>query len=593
MSSVELSSTHDPARRRQLLSRQRARDALDVRGLVAHGRDDQDPRLHPSINVRRGATCAPAPAVDRRGASTNSRCHSSSASSVQIRLASSSAPGGVAVEQAARPRRARSSRARACAGRAARRAPSRQVAAQPVAERDREALLGPVEDLVGQPAAQRLAQDPLLLGAAHLEIGGDRGARAPSARGRAAASAPRARAPSWRCRSSRSGRRAGRWRRRPRASGRRRVAAPRRPARADRVLGWLQRRDSAANSGRVERVAAGPRRTRTDVAGVAVGGVERQRAGRAGARGWRGSTIVAAVGQPRCRRGERRAAAAPGMRSSRAGHAVGDVARVAGEGLVAAVAVERDGDVAARHLGEVEARDRRGVGERLAVVAHDLAAARRSRRRAPRTPRARCRSARRSPRACGSSSKRSLSKPIENVRTGCEEASRHRGDDRGRVDAAREEGAERHVGDQPAPGRVAEPVADPLADLLARARRACARSRAASSARASTRAVAQTSVWAGGSLRTRAEGAERRRHVAEREVAVDRAGSTSRGIARVLQQRAASRRRSSASRRAARRAAASCRRGRARAAAGGAARPRARRRTCRAGARTQSAPCSS
>ena len=53
-------------------------------------------------------------------------------------------------------------------------------------------------------------------------------------------------------------------------------------------------------------------------------------------------------------------------------HRAVGVATVAGEDLVAAVAVERDGDVATGHLGQVEARDRRGVGEGLAVVAHDL-----------------------------------------------------------------------------------------------------------------------------------------------------------------------------------------------------------------------------
>ena len=92
---------------------------------------------------------------------------------------------------------------------------------------------------------------------------------------------------------------------------------------------------------------------------------------RAGAPCWRRS-------RPRRRRGRRAAERGepPAQRHRQAVEAardgVGDVALVAGEGLVAAVAVERDGDVAARQLGEVEARDRRGVGERLAVVAHDL-----------------------------------------------------------------------------------------------------------------------------------------------------------------------------------------------------------------------------
>src|SRR4029079_12843724 len=51
---------------------------------------------------------------------------------------------------------------------------------------------------------------------------------------------------------------------------------------------------------------------------------------------------------------------------------VGDVARVAAERLVAAVAVEGDGDVTARDLGEVEGGDRGRVREGLAVMAHDL-----------------------------------------------------------------------------------------------------------------------------------------------------------------------------------------------------------------------------
>ena len=44
------------------------------------------------------------------------------------------------------------------------------------------------------------------------------------------------------------------------------------------------------------------------------------------------------------------------------------VARIAEKGLVAAIAVERDRDLAARHLGDVIGRDRRRVGERLAVM---------------------------------------------------------------------------------------------------------------------------------------------------------------------------------------------------------------------------------
>ena len=172
----------------------------------------------------------------------------------------------------------------------------------------------------------------------------------------------------------------------------------------------------AANAGRVERVAQ-RRVEQLHIAGVAGGRVERERAGEA----------PGAVAQRwRCRRP--RAGAEPtaatarrsgaGERSSRPSERVGDVARVAAEGLVAAVAVERDGDVPAGQLGQVEARDRRRVGERLAVVADQL-------RRDARPPRRvhgnsscsvpNCSAMRR---ACGSSSNSSWSKPIENVRTG-------------------------------------------------------------------------------------------------------------------------------------------------------------------------------
>ena len=55
---------------------------------------------------------------------------------------------------------------------------------------------------------------------------------------------------------------------------------------------------------------------------------------------------------------------------------VGDVAGIAGEALIPAVAVESHGHVTRGHLGEVEAGDRRGIGEGFAVVpcqlGHDL-----------------------------------------------------------------------------------------------------------------------------------------------------------------------------------------------------------------------------
>src|ERR1700710_2670646 len=69
-------------------------------------------------------------------------------------------------------------------------------------------------------------------------------------------------------------------------------------------------------------------------------------------------------------------------------------------------------------------------------------------------------------RACGSSSKPSWSKPIEKVRTGSEGGrglARH--DGRG-VDAAREEGAERDVGDEPSARGGQQALANALAQLL-------------------------------------------------------------------------------------------------------------------------------
>ena len=123
--------------------------------------------------------------------------------------------------------------------------------------------------------------------------------------------------------------------------------------------------------GRVERVALPPRRTRPCSGRSGPGRRARAEPARRRAR-LRGAGDVAALGQPRpsaaaiARRAEAGSAVEP------AGERVGHVARVAAEGLVAAVAVQRDGDVSAGQLGEVEARDRRRVGERLAVVADDL-----------------------------------------------------------------------------------------------------------------------------------------------------------------------------------------------------------------------------
>ena len=146
---------------------------------------------------------------------------------------------------------------------------------------------------------------------------------------------------------------------------------------------------------------------------------------------------------------------APASRA-RAGHAqpielrdarVRQVAVVAAEQLVAAVAGEHDRDVPAGDLRDVPGRDRRRVGERLVEVLDEPIENRQRRRAARRTRGDRCRSASRPARACSSSSNCGSSNPIENVFTGRDEASRHQPDDDARVDAAREEGAERHVAD--------------------------------------------------------------------------------------------------------------------------------------------------
>ena len=64
-----------------------------------------------------------------------------------------------------------------------------------------------------------------------------------------------------------------------------------------------------------------------------------------------------------------------------------------------------------------------------------------------------------------SSSNDASSKPIENVRTGSELSSRRERGERARVDAAREQHADRHVGDEVRAHRVAQPRAALLDEL--------------------------------------------------------------------------------------------------------------------------------
>ena len=171
----------------------------------------------------------------------------------------------------------------------------------------------------------------------------------------------------------------------------------------------------------------------------------------------------------------RRRGAAAGSQSSRESSRLARVALVAGEALVAAVAVERDGDVCA-------------------------GAARRGRRRAPPTGR---RTARRSgARPGGGSPPRPARRPARGARwrTSARPAARagsslqallveadregldglwrllgHRRDDRRRVDPAGEEGAERDVGDHPPAHGPADQLSRIALELGLRGRRRLAR----------------------------------------------------------------------------------------------------------------------
>ena len=145
------------------------------------------------------------------------------------------------------------------------------------------------------------------------------------------------------------------------------------------------------------------------------------------------------------------ARAGPSARRARCSALLDAVPRVAGPQLVAAVAGQRDGDELARRLRHVVGRHRRRIGERLVEVPRQLRQQRstmsgvtvqrdgtRSRDAARRVSRVRELVV----------APRGRSRPT--IVTGGRGARLdHVGDDRGRVDAAGEERAERHVADQP------------------------------------------------------------------------------------------------------------------------------------------------
>ena len=136
-------------------------------------------------------------------------------------------------------------------------------------------------------------------------------------------------------------------------------------------------------------------------------------------------------------------------------HQVHAVAAVAAEGLVAAVARQRHRDVLARQLADAVGRDRRAVGiglvvqpgqgvDEVEVVAlHGLDEVVGA--GSGRPPSARTRD----------SLKAGSSKAIEQVFTGVSDRPGHRRDDGAAVDAAGQEGAQRHLGDHAQPHRFA------------------------------------------------------------------------------------------------------------------------------------------
>ena len=278
-----------------------------------------------------------------------------------------------------------------------------------------------------------------------------------------------------------------------------------------------------------------------------------------------------------------RDAAAAGTRSRPRRQPVGHVARVSAERLVAAVAVERDRHVLARQLREVEAGDRGGVGERLAVVAHDLRDD--LDRVGPHDELVVVGAEQLGDLACV----RQLVEVvvIEADRERLHRAAarlRHRGDDGGRVDAARQEGSERHVGDQPAARRGADVLEDRLVQLARVLDLELAGVVEPPVAVERELPVARAPACAPAEACAPREDRERRGDVPVGEEAVDRPGVELPRDRVVLEQRAQLGRERSIPLDRGRRRAASCRPGPAPAAAAGGVGPRARTRTCRAGA---------
>ena len=136
----------------------------------------EEPPFGPAAAAARRAAlgCSRLAAAAGSGARRTSVCQSSSISSAQIRCEWSFA-GLVPVEQPSTASGRNRSRQNEAGSSSTSRVYSRRSPAQPLRQRHREPLLGPVEDRVRQPGPQGVAQDPLLLHAAQLHRRRDRG----------------------------------------------------------------------------------------------------------------------------------------------------------------------------------------------------------------------------------------------------------------------------------------------------------------------------------------------------------------------------------------------------------------------------------
>ena len=167
------------------------------RGTAATSGDDQPgPAAH-------AATAA------REAVSMCSRCQSSSISRHQSRCAWSARPETCSCSSRRRRPGRNCPRARAVSPSRTSPASVAQVLAEPARDRDAEARLAARRDERRERVRERAAERDLAAATVDLQPVGERDAELEDARGRGAASEPRASAPSRRCPPSAAGRRAG------------------------------------------------------------------------------------------------------------------------------------------------------------------------------------------------------------------------------------------------------------------------------------------------------------------------------------------------------------------------------------------------